>query len=69
MQDFGEGIAPEKLEHIFDRFYRGEETAAPGFGLGLAIAKSLVEGQGDTIRIESEVGKGSVLVLRFSPAA
>ncbi|MGC1376956.1 MAG: sensor histidine kinase, partial [Anaerolineales bacterium] len=69
VEDEGPGIPEARLEHIFDRFYRGEETAAPGFGLGLAIAKSLVEGQGDTIRIESEVGKGSVLVLRFSPAA
>jgi signal transduction histidine kinase len=67
VQDFGAGIPPEKLEHIFDRFYRGEEATAPGFGLGLSIAKSLVEGQGDTIRIESEVGKGSVLILGFAP--
>lgn len=69
VQDFGEGIPPEKLEHIFDRFYRGEETAAPGFGLGLSIARSLIEGQGDTIQIESEPGKGSVLILRFAPDA
>jgi two-component system OmpR family sensor kinase len=69
VQDRGEGIPPEKLEHIFDRFYRGEEAAAiPGFGLGLAIARSLVEGQNGTITMESEVGKGSVLILRF-PAA
>jgi two-component system OmpR family sensor kinase len=66
VQDFGEGIAPDKLEHIFDRFYRGEESSTLGFGLGLSIAKSLVEGQGDTIKIESELGKGSTLILRFS---
>ncbi|HLO32588.1 MAG TPA: ATP-binding protein [Anaerolineales bacterium] len=66
VQDFGEGIPPEKLEHIFDRFYRGDDTAAiSGFGLGLPIAKSLVERQAGTIRIESEVGKGSLLILDF----
>ena len=64
VQDAGEGIPPEKLEHVFDRFYRGEETSTmPGFGLGLPIAKSLVEGMGGSIQIESEVGKGSLLIL------
>ena len=66
VQDFGEGIAPDKLEHIFDRFYRGVEVASvQGFGLGLPIAKSLVERQGGEIFIESKVGKGSTVVLRF----
>jgi signal transduction histidine kinase len=67
VQDFGEGIPPEKLEHVFERFYRGEEDPViPGFGLGLSIAKSLVEGVGGEIEMESEVGKGSVLILRFT---
>jgi signal transduction histidine kinase len=69
VQDHGEGIPAEKLEHIFDRFYRGDDAAdIPGFGLGLAIARTLVEGQNGTIAMESEVGKGSVLILRFSAA-
>jgi two-component system, OmpR family, sensor kinase len=66
VQDSGEGIPPEKMEHIFDRFYRGEEASTlPGFGLGLPIAKSLVEGMGGEITVESEVAKGSVLTLFF----
>ncbi len=66
VQDFGEGIPPEKLEHVFDRFYRCEETATvPGSGLGLPIAKALVEAMGGEIRLESEVGKGSTVVLYF----
>jgi signal transduction histidine kinase len=69
IQDCGPGIPPAKLEHIFDRFYRGEDGAEiPGFGLGLSIAKALVEAQGGTIKMESELGKGSVLVLRFAQA-
>jgi two-component system, OmpR family, sensor kinase len=66
VQDFGEGIAPEKLEHIFDRFYRGDEiSATPGFGLGLPIAKSLVEKMNGVIRMESELSQGSVLTLEL----
>ena len=66
IQDFGEGITSDKLEHIFDRFYRGDNTSTiSGFGLGLPIAKSLVERQAGTIRIESEIGKGSSLIIDF----
>lgn len=69
VQDAGPGLAPEKLEHIFDRFYRGEaDPNVPGFGLGLAIAKALVEGQGGKISIESQPGSGSKVSLQF-PAA
>jgi len=68
VQDFGEGIPADKLEHVFDRFYRGEEaTTIPGFGLGLPIAKSLVERMNGEIKIESEAGKGSVVILQFPP--
>jgi signal transduction histidine kinase len=64
VQDFGAGIPPEKLEHIFDRFYRGDETSTiPGFGLGLPIAKALIGAQGGEIRLESEVGMGSTVVI------
>lgn len=58
--DQGEGISPEDLPHIFDRFYRA--TAArklEGVGLGLYVAKMLVEAHGGHIWVESEVGKGS----------
>ena len=66
MQDFGDGIPPEKLERVFDRFYRGEDTAAiPGFGLGLPIARALAEGQGAEITMESSEGQGSAVLLIF----
>jgi signal transduction histidine kinase len=66
VQDFGEGIAPEKLEHVFDRFYRGEDaTSIPGYGLGLPIAKALMEGQGGEISMESRLGQGSTVILRL----
>ena len=60
--DTGEGIAPEDLPHVFDRFYRAAQPRTRhngGSGLGLAIAKSLVEAMGGQIGVESELGRGS----------
>ena len=66
VQDYGSGISLEEMEHIFERFYRGGEApVTPGFGLGLPIAKTLVEGMNGEIEIESEEGKGSEVTLRF----
>jgi signal transduction histidine kinase len=66
IQDSGPGIPPEKLSHVFDRFYRGESASViPGFGLGLPIARSLVEGQDGSIQIESKVGQGSLVKMIF----
>ena len=69
IRDEGPGIPPETLAHIFDRFYRGQDSlTVPGFGLGLPIAKALTEGMDGAISMESEVGKGSTLTFSF-PAA
>jgi two-component system OmpR family sensor kinase len=60
--DTGDGIAPEEMRHVFDRFYRSDKSRARhtgGSGLGLAIAKSLVEAMGGQIGVDSELGKGS----------
>ena len=66
VEDFGEGIPAGEIEHVFDRFYRGEEQqSVPGLGLGLPIAKALVENMGGTITIKSEIGKGTALTLSF----
>jgi signal transduction histidine kinase len=58
--DQGPGIAPEQQAGLFERFYRvRSDTDAPGVGLGLAIAKGIVEAHGGRIGIDSEVGIGT----------
>ncbi len=62
--DTGEGIAPQDLPHIFDRFYRADSSrarATGGSGLGLTISKALVEAMGGKIWAESVVGKGTMV--------
>jgi signal transduction histidine kinase len=60
--DTGEGIAPEDLPHIFDQFFRGEKSRSRetgGAGLGLAIAKGIIEAHHGHIWVESQVGQGT----------
>jgi signal transduction histidine kinase len=62
VSDTGEGIRPEDIPHIFERFYRGEKSrnrGTGGAGLGLAIARGIVRAHGGDIRVESLPGKGT----------
>ncbi len=67
--DTGEGIAPDDLPHVFDSFYRGEKSRSRddqgmrGVGLGLAIAKGLIEAHGGSITVQSEQGRGSTFAI------
>ncbi len=69
--DTGKGIAPEALPHVFDRFYRGDASRTGGeeSGLGLAIAKSIVEAHGGEISAISAPGMGTTIkiALPFEP--
>jgi two-component system sensor histidine kinase BaeS len=70
--DNGPGIPPAQMEHIFERFVRGDAGLTQrvgGTGLGLAISKSLVELHGGTIGVDSEVGRGSTFTVRLPLAA
>jgi signal transduction histidine kinase len=69
--DEGAGIAAENLPHIFERFYREDRSRSRetgGAGLGLAICKSIVEGAGGTIGVESGVGRGTKVTVSFALA-
>ena len=63
--DTGEGIAPDALDHVFERYYRGEgpRTRGTGTGLGLAIARAVAEAHGGSLSVESAPGEGSAFRL------
>jgi len=68
VEDTGVGIPREHLESIFDKFVQVRRTydATPGsVGLGLSIAKEIVEMYGGRIAVRSDVGKGSVFTVRL----
>jgi signal transduction histidine kinase len=77
VEDTGRGIAAEDMPHIFDKFYRGRVTGdgagdrsadkqeVPGIGLGLHLARALVEGMNGSIEVRSRVGTGSTFRLRL----
>lgn len=69
IEDQGCGIADKDLPHVFDRFYRSDESRiknnGSGYGLGLSIAKKLVELHGGNIGIQSEAGKGTKVLVSF----
>lgn len=65
LQDAGAGFSPADLDHLFERFYRGEHPSSHSTGLGLAIAKELLERQNALIRAENAPDGGGRFVVRF----
>ncbi len=64
--DNGHGIAEEDIHHIFKRFYRSKNTSgSQGIGLGLPLAKAIVEGQGGILSVQSERLQGTTFTLSF----
>jgi two-component system sensor histidine kinase KdpD len=68
--DRGPGIDEFELSLIFDKFYRGrnQRTTVQGTGMGLAIAKAIVEAHGGTIGVTSQLGRGSVFYFTLPTA-
>lgn len=66
IKDNGSGIHPEDLHHIFKRFYRSRFSKdTQGVGLGLSLAKSIIEAHNGTVEADSELGKGTTFTLNF----
>jgi len=65
IQDFGCGISKEELPHIFDRFYQGRNTSKEGVGIGLALAKSIIEHDQGIIRVTSEINHGTTFTILY----
>lgn len=68
LEDHGNGIAPDALPHVFERFFRGDPSRTRntgGTGLGLSICKAVVGGAGGSIHIASQPGHGTVVTVRL----
>ena len=63
--DSGSGISKEDLPKIFDKFYKGKGASNNSFGIGLSLAKSIIENQNGEIQVESEEGKGSKFIVKL----
>jgi two-component system sensor histidine kinase CiaH len=69
VKDFGIGISEKDIPHIFDKFYRGDKSRTKdGYGLGLSIAKSIVDKHNGKIRVISKTGLGTTFIVQFPEA-
>ena len=65
VSDRGPGIPPEATERLFEKFYRGDDRKTGGLGLGLSIARGLVEAHGGTLTVENRDGGGARFVIKL----
>ena len=63
IKDSGEGIAKEDLPYIFQRFYKGKNAGKDSFGIGLALAKAIIQNQGGDISVKSKKGEGTTFFV------
>ena len=65
IQDCGHGILEEDLPRIFDKFYKGKGSNNNSFGIGLSLAKSIIESQNGEIRVESKENEGTTFIIKI----
>ena len=65
IKDSGCGIAEEDIPHIFERFYKGRNAGKDSVGIGLALSKSIIEGEQGEISVESTEGVGTKFIIKF----
>ena len=65
IKDSGCGIAAEDIPHIFERFYKGKNAGKDSVGIGLALSKSIIEGEQGEITVESLEGEGTKFIIKF----
>lgn len=66
IQDDGPGFKTEDLSHMFERFYRGGQSSAGGYGIGMALTKKIITAQGGTIAVKNRAQGGAHFSIRFS---
>ena len=70
VSDQGPGVEPDELPYLFERFWKGDRARsrdAGGSGLGLSIVRQIVELHGGSLTLESELGAGTTVTVRFPP--
>jgi signal transduction histidine kinase len=66
VRDNGAGIDPKEIPHIFKRFYKGQNAVKPeSVGIGLSLTRSIIEGHGGTITVQSKMGVGTEFTIAF----
>lgn len=65
IKDEGEGMTKEDLKHIFERFYKGKNSSENSVGIGLALAKNIIEKNNGMINCKSEIDKGTEFVIKY----
>lgn len=65
IKDEGVGIDKEDLPHIFERFYKGKNSSSDSIGIGLALAKSIIEKNNGYISVNSKLNEGSIFTIKY----
>lgn len=65
IQDFGDGISKKDIKHIFERFYKTENSSKDSIGIGLNFAKTIIEKNGGIITVESIENKGTIFTIKY----
>lgn len=65
IKDYGKGMSHEDEKHIFERFYKGENSSSDSVGIGLALAKSIVEKDNGYITVDSAIGEGTTFTIKY----
>lgn len=65
IEDNGTGIDAKDLPHIFERFYKGKNSSSDSVGIGLALSKSIIEGNNGYIQVDSKLNKGTTFIIKY----
>ena len=65
VRDEGEGIEKEDIKHIFERFYKAKKSSETSIGIGLSLAKTIIEKENGYIKVNSEIGKGTEFEIKI----
>ena len=65
IKDEGEGISKKDIKHIFERFYKSKNSSENSIGIGLSLAKTIIEKANGYIKVESEEGKGTLFEIKY----